>query len=233
MRKALLVVLSLALTSVPAEARHYWGFLGFFSTPHAPRHQHHHHGARRDTHARVRSYSAEGRTYTTAELVPPDWQLQPNDATLKGQRFVSPDGKGSLVLYATPAQNEPIAKHMNAIAFVEGEQITHLQGEKNWIEVSGLKADRSFYRKAVLACEGRVWHEVAFEYPTQTQDRISEFVSRAAEAVRNSEDQGCEASESTAVGETPALKVPTPPSSPQASSSPPQVSSPPPPTAAP
>ena len=58
--------------------------------------------------------------------------------------------------------------------------------------VSRFKADRSFYRKAVLACAGRVWHEVAFEYPTQTQGSISEFVSRAAKAVQNSEDQGCE-----------------------------------------
>ena len=39
---------------------------------------------------------------------------------------------------------EPIAKHMNAIAFVDGERITHLHGEENWIEVSGFKAERSF-----------------------------------------------------------------------------------------
>ena len=35
-----------------------------------------------------------------------------------------------------------------------GEQITHLHGEENWIEVSGFKADRSFYREAVLAFGG-------------------------------------------------------------------------------
>jgi hypothetical protein len=57
---------------------------------------------------------------------------------------------------------------MNTVASLEGEQITHLRGEENWIEVSGFKADRSFYRTAVLACRGRAWHEVAFEYPTQT-----------------------------------------------------------------
>jgi hypothetical protein len=89
---------------------------------------------------------------------------------------------------------------MNAVAFVDGEQITRLQGEENWIEVSGLKVDRSFYRKAVLACAGRV--------STQTQGRISEFVSRAAKAVENSEDQGCEDSASPTVGDT-APEVPT------------------------
>ncbi|MGB3037236.1 MAG: hypothetical protein WBB72_07635, partial [Methyloceanibacter sp.] len=58
-----------------------------------------------------------------------------------GQRFVSPDGDASLALYATAAEREPIAKHMNAVAFVDGEQITHLHGEENWIEVSGSKTD--------------------------------------------------------------------------------------------
>ena len=75
-----------------------------------------------------------------AELVP-SWQLQPTDPNLKGQRFASPDGEGSLALYATSAEQEPIAKHMNAIAFVEGEQITHLRSEEDWIEVAGFKAD--------------------------------------------------------------------------------------------
>jgi hypothetical protein len=208
MRKALLFVLILTLTPGPAEARRHWGLWGFFPAPHAHRHKHrHHHYARRDTRAAVSSDRAQTRTYTTAEIVPPDWQLQPADPNLKGQRFVSPDGEGSLALYATPVQEEPIAKHMNAIAFVDGEQITHLHGEKNWIEVAGLKADRSFYRKAVLACDGRAWHEVAFEYATQIQDTISEFVSRAAKAVQNSEHQGCEPLESATVEKTPAPEV--------------------------
>jgi hypothetical protein len=44
----------------------------------------------------------QGRTYTTAELVPPDWQLQSTDPNLKGQRFVSADGAAWLALFATP-----------------------------------------------------------------------------------------------------------------------------------
>jgi hypothetical protein len=188
MRRALLFVLILVLTLGPAEARHHghrhWGLWGFFSTPYAHRHGHRHHRyARhkaRSNVAEVPSDKSPGHTYTTEELVPPNWQLQPSDPNLKGQRFVSPDGKGSLALFATPAEPQANAKHMNAVAFVNGEQVTHLHGEENWIEVSGLKADHSFYRKAVLACDGRVWHEVSFEYPTQSQDDITEFVSRAA-----------------------------------------------------
>ena len=171
MRRALLLVLMLALTLGPAEARRHWGLWGLFSIPHAHRHGYpHHRYARHKTHSPTEAASdgSPGRSYTTAELVPSGWQLQPTDPNLKGQRFASPDGEGSLALYATSAEQEPIAKHMNAIAFVEGEQITHLRGEEDWIEVAGFKADHSFYRKAVLACAGRVWHEVAFEYPTQS-----------------------------------------------------------------
>jgi hypothetical protein len=219
MRRALLFVLVLTLTLGPAEARHRysWGLLGFLSMPHAYRHggHHHHRYAKRDTRSAVRTDRARGHTYTAAELVPPDWQLQPADPNLKGQRFVSPDGQGSLALYATPVEKEPIAKHMNAIAFVDGEQITRLHGEENWIEVSGTKADQSFYRKAMLACDGQVWHEVSLEYPTESKDDITKFVIRAAKAVRNSEDQGCEPSEqSPTIGETrPSEEVPTAPSS--------------------
>src|SRR5262245_915063 len=220
MRRALLFVLILTLTLAPADARHRhsWGFLGFLSMPHAYRHGHqtHHRHAKRDTRSAARTDRAQGHTYTTAELVPPNWQLQPADPNLKGQRFVSPDGEGSLALFATPAEKEPIAKHMNGIAFVDGEQITHLHGEENWIEVSGTKADHSFYRKAVLSCDDRVWHEVSFEYPTESQDDFTKFVIRAAKAVRNSEDQGCEPStQPPTIGETrPTEEIPTaPPSS--------------------
>jgi hypothetical protein len=218
MRRALLFLLILTLTLGPAEARHrHWGLLGFLSMPHAYRHggPHHHRYAKRNSRSTVRTDRPQGHTYTTAELVPPDWQLQPAAPNLKGQRFVSPDGEGSLALYATPVEKEPIAKHMNAIAFVDGEQITHLHGEEDWIEVSGTKADHSFYRKAVLACDGQVWHEVSFEYPTESKDDITKFVIRAAKAVRNSEDQGCEPSEqSPTIGDTrPSEEVPTTPSS--------------------
>src|SRR5262249_10314135 len=61
---------------------------------------------------------------------------------------------------------------------------------------SGFKLDRSFYRKAMLACGGQVWHEVSFEYPTASHDDITPFVVRVAKAVQECENQGCEASES-------------------------------------
>ena len=51
-----------------------------------------------------RPHPTDRRDNTVADLVPPDWQLQPPDPNLKGQRFVSADGTASLALFATPAK---------------------------------------------------------------------------------------------------------------------------------
>ena len=123
------------------------GDYGVSSPSAAHRHGYRHHRyARHKTHSRTEAASdgSPGRSYATAELVPSGWQLQPTDPNLKGQRFASPDGEGSFALYATSAEQEPIAKHMNAIAFVEGEQITHLRGEEDWIEVGGFESRSQF-----------------------------------------------------------------------------------------
>src|SRR5262245_36770195 len=134
MRRALLFVLILTLTLAPAEARHRYsrGFFGFLSMPHAYRHGHytHHRHAKRDTRSAARTDRAQGHTYTAAELIPPNWQLQPADSNLKGQRFVSPDGEGSLALFATPVEKEPIAKHMNGVVLAGGHQIRQLHGRE-------------------------------------------------------------------------------------------------------
>ena len=127
-----------------------------------------------------------------AELVPPDWQLQPSDPNWKGRRFMSPDATAWLAIYAVPVADRPVAEHMQALAFVEGEEITYLRGERTWIAVSGTKGDRIFYRKAVLACAGKRWHHVAFEYPAAAKRSMDEFVNRAAEAVHDSQNDGCE-----------------------------------------
>jgi hypothetical protein len=133
-----------------------------------------------------------------AELVPPDWRLQAPDPNWKGRRFMSPDATAWLAIYAIPVGDRPVAEHMQTLAFVEGEEITYLRGERTWIAVSGNKGDRIFYRKAVLACAGKRWHHVAFEYPAAAKRSLDEFVNRAAEAVHDSQNDGCETPVSSA-----------------------------------
>ena len=97
-----------------------------------------------------------------ASIVPPGWQLQPPEPNWAGKRFKSPDGAAWLAIYKTSA-DVPVADHMKSVVFAgEGETLTHIQGERSWIAAAGFKGSRMFYRKAILACGGRVWHHVAF-----------------------------------------------------------------------
>jgi hypothetical protein len=125
-------------------------------------------------------------------MVPPNWQLQPPDPNWKGKRFPSPDGSSWLTVYASLTAAKPIASHMQSIAFAEGEALTYLRGERDWIVASGTKGDRIFYRKAVIACGGKVWHHMAFEYPVERKQAMDAFVIRAATIIDLAENDGCE-----------------------------------------
>ena len=127
-----------------------------------------------------------------AGFVPPTWQLQPPDPNWHGKRFVSPDGTSWLATYASTAEKEAIADHMKTIAFADGEQITYLRGERSWVAVSGFKGDRIFYRKAVLACGGRVWRHVALEYPAEQKRSLDAFVERASALIDATANEACD-----------------------------------------
>lgn len=125
-------------------------------------------------------------------MIPPNWQLQPADPNWQGKRFLSPDGSSWLAVYSFPVANESIAKHMQSVAFAEGETLTYLRGQPDWIVVSGTKDDRIFYRKAAIACNGKVWHHIAFEYPSGQRQRMIPFVMRAAAILDLAENDGCD-----------------------------------------
>ena len=132
------------------------------------------------------------RYSSPADLVPPDWQLQPADSNRNGQRFLSPDGTGWFAVYESAAEKNAIPSQMKKVAFVDGEEITYIGGERSWIAVSGFKGDRIFYRKAVLACAGERWHHVEFEYPASAKRKMDEFITRASEAMHLTQNEGCD-----------------------------------------
>ena len=136
---------------------------------------------------------------TAGDWLLPGWQQQPADPKWQGKRFVSPDGTGWFSAYITPVAQDPIAEHMKTVTFADGEQITRLGGRRTWIEVGGLKGDRIFYRKSVLACGGTSWHEVTLEYPAEAKG-MNAFVDRAAKGVEIDKDKGCAAAVATSNG---------------------------------
>jgi hypothetical protein len=153
----------------------------------ARRRSHHHRGL----DALGTDESSASRSDAAAALVPPDWRLQPPDPNWKGKRYLSPDGDAWFALYISPADQEPVAAHMRAVAFADGEEITYLRGERDRIVASGQKAGRIFFRKAMLACGGKSWRHIAFEYPLDAKRRMDRVVTRAARVLDDSTDEDC------------------------------------------
>lgn len=142
-----------------------------------------------DARRRGHSYERHG----IASVVPSEWTLQPPDPNWRGKRFVSPEGDAWLALYKTPA-DKSVAAHMKAVAFVDGEEITYLRREKDWIVVSGYKGDngdRIFFRKAMLACGNESWHHISFEYPAAEKRAFDRLVARTSRALKLHENDGC------------------------------------------
>jgi serine/threonine-protein kinase len=187
MRRLLLVVLLLAVTVASADARRRHRHRHFEVVPYstgldavvAPF---------EDRSSRRHRRGQSG----LAGLVSKGWQLQPPDTNWNGKRYVSPDGSAWFAAYSSPVANEPIAAHMKTLAFGDGETVTYLRGERNWIAISGVKGDRIFYRKAIIACAGKSWHHIAFEYPVVLKREMDPFVIGAARLVDRTENEGCD-----------------------------------------
>jgi hypothetical protein len=183
MRKVLLVtcvlVLVLVAAASTAEARHgrrHWHGYYFAAVPYS------YEGGRPGNNWQLRRFGREGVPYAygfgrpadnfqrrgqwresvdPAVMVPPNWQLQPPDPNWKGKRFLSPDGSSWLTVYASLTAAEPIASHMQSIAFAEGEALTYL-GENvigSWLRER--KATEFFTARPlspVAAKCGITWH---------------------------------------------------------------------------
>jgi hypothetical protein len=146
--------------------------------------------------AATRPYDSDRRHHQQgrpeeARIVPPSWRLQPQDPRLGGRHYISADGQSRFAAYATPVRQEPVTSHMDALASGEDERVTYRRRERDWLAVSGFKGDRIFYRKAILACGGKVWHHIEFEYPASRKREMDAFVIRASHAIDQAENDNC------------------------------------------
>ena len=125
----------------------------------------------------------EDQRFGTGSLVPSSWR-KVADPRWEGSRFISPDGRSSLVVYALPRRGESVERHMRWFTRLNGEEITYLRRGRHWIVVSGYKGDRIYYRKARLGCGGEVWHHIALEYPAENKRAYDGIVTAISHSLQ-------------------------------------------------
>ena len=124
--------------------------------------------------------------------LPVGWKMQPSDPNWKGKRYVSPDGFATIAVFSSDRTEQNVGSQMRDIAFVEGEQVSYLRGERDWIVVSGSKDNHVFYRKAALACSGKSWHRIEFEYPFEDKVKLDTLVTRFSRRLDLYRSAGCQ-----------------------------------------
>jgi serine/threonine-protein kinase len=129
--------------------------------------------------------------YDFQSIIPHDWRAVPPPEGLNARGFVSPDRNSKIVLYAKPA-TRPVAAQLARLRTVRGGDITYEREGRTWIVVSGFKGNRIFYRKAMLACGGRAWHYLEFEYPANQKHAFDRFVTLSSRALAVYGRSGCE-----------------------------------------
>lgn len=121
-------------------------------------------------------------------LIPQDWTQELSDPATKTRRFVSPDGKSSLVTRQAVAHWSALRAEMDRIAYRDGEQITYQRRGSSWIAVSGYRGDQIFYRKSNLACGGTRWHHIELLYPRTDKRRMDDAVTYIARGMTRYHD---------------------------------------------
>lgn len=124
-------------------------------------------------------------------IIPQDWRAVPPPQGVNARGFISPDGSSKIVFYAKPA-TRPVTAQLARLRTVRGGNITYQRAGRSWIVVSGFLGNRIFYRKAILACGGRAWHYLEFEYPAAQKRAFDAFVTRSSAALGAYARSGCE-----------------------------------------
>lgn len=128
--------------------------------------------------------------YDFRGIIPHDWRKVPPPRGVNAVGFASPRGDAWIVFKAEPARRSVVAQ-LTQLSRVRGGHITYERNGGTWIVVSGFNGNRIFYRKAMLACGGRAWHYLEFEYPAAQKRAFDDFVTRSSRALGDYGSSGC------------------------------------------
>jgi hypothetical protein len=113
-------------------------------------------------------------------LIPRGWTQTVEDAETRTRKFVSPDGRASLIARQVRAEPGALSRDLDRIAYRDDEQVTYHRRAPSWIAVSGYREGRIFYRKINLACGGTRWNFVELEYPREIKRQLDATVTHIA-----------------------------------------------------
>jgi hypothetical protein len=133
-------------------------------------------------------------------LVPPDWRKQPADPDLREHRYVSPQGDATIAFSGRTAEQESLDEYLRSLAFVDGEDVTYLRRERDWLVVFGFKDDkheRKFYRKVMLSCGGHRWRHLNVEYPVTVRGTLERLINDLSEVMDLTKNSGCDGDSSS------------------------------------
>jgi hypothetical protein len=125
-----------------------------------------------------------------------NWRTQPADPSLRERRYISPEGDASIAFSGRSAEDRSPDEYLRSLAFVEGEDVTYLRRERDWLVAFGFKDDkheRNFYRKVMLSCEGRQWRHLMVEYPVTARGTLERLIDDLSEVMDLTRNNGCDA----------------------------------------
>ena len=192
----------LASATVGADARRHWrhysrAIEGNPAENHVPG------SLERDRYRYGGRYSRHDRRHLPTNilaLVPLDWRKQAPDANQGEHRFVSPEGDAWIALSGRPAEEKSPDEYLRSLAFLNGEDVTYLRRERDWLVSFGFKDDkhqRKFYRKIMLSCDGHRWRHLTVEYTATTQSQLEQLIDDLSEVMDLTRNTGCEAAPSS------------------------------------
>src|SRR5262249_27768499 len=121
---------------------------------------------------------------------------QPADPSLREHQYVSPQGDASIAFSSRSAEERSPDEYLRSLAFVEGEDVTYLRRERDWLVAFGVKDDKhegQFFWKVVLSCEGRQWRHLMVEYPVTVRATLERLIDDLSEVMDFTKNSGCDA----------------------------------------
>lgn len=140
-------------------------------------------------------FSAEWRhysnpTYGTSAQVPAWFKADPAAEDADGQRFVAPNGRGSINVYASELvlAGGLAAYRRDRLSFLkaEGWNLTYTPQRKTWFVLSGLRDGEILYLRAAYhpACgDGRV-HHIEYLYPKSEKKDWTRIITKGSRSLR-------------------------------------------------